>query len=267
MVFESFIKAGAHPASLKLFSLGFIAPFASATFSYLLFKPWASISMIFLSSFVLIPAMFNMLNDEEKIAEEIDTENKFLEEYGHVLVGMVVMFIGLTTGYLLLFLNLPINMQQMFFSVQQSDLHALNGMLVGGEAFFPIVANNFRVLAISIILSLFFGFGAVEIIVWNGALVATVMGNFFQEYMSAGHIAQGLFFSVTRYFTHGVPEIAAYIIAGVGGSILSIAIMKHEFKSKKWWSVVKVSSQLFAISGVLLVLSAIIEVYLTPWMY
>ncbi|MBS3138912.1 stage II sporulation protein M [Candidatus Woesearchaeota archaeon] len=267
MVFESFVKAGAHPASLKLFSLGFIAPFASATFSYLLFNPWASIAMVFLSSFVLIPAMVNIINDEEKIAEEIETENKFLDEYGHVLVGLLVMFIGLIGGYLLLFMTLPPNIQQMLFSVQQTDIHALDGMLVGEGAFLQILENNFRVLGIGIILSLFFGFGAVEIIVWNGALVATVMGNFLNEFLSTGQLAQGLFFSMTRYLTHGLPEVASYIIAGLGGSILSIAIMKHEFRTKQWWRVVKSSTQLFVISGALLIFAAIIEVYLTPWLY
>ena len=267
MVFESIVKAGSHPTFLKLSLLGLVAPFVAGISSYFLFKQWASISMVFLSSFVLIPTMYKILVDEEKITEHIDTENEFLEEYGHVLVGLVGMFIGLTLGYFLLFIAAPAQVQQTLFSVQQSDLHAMDGMLVGGGAFLQILKNNLRVIGISIALSLFFGFGAVEIVVWNGALLATVMGNFFNDFLSAGHIAQGILFSITRYFAHGLPEIAAYMLAGLGGSILSIALMKHEFRTKEWWRVVKASGQLFALSGVLLIFSALIEVYVTPWLY
>jgi len=265
MVFESIVKSGDHPAFVRLLAFGFVAPFASGITSYILFKPWAGIAALFLCMILLIPALYSILTTEEKITEHIDTESAFIGEYGHVLVGLMGMFIGLTAGYFLMFVSLSGDIQSLLFSVQQTDLHALNGQLIGGDAFFQIVQNNFRVLGITVLLSLFYGIGAVHVMVWNSALVATSMGNFFVEYL--GHPAQGMLFSITRYFAHGLPEIAAYVVAGLAGSILSIAIMKHQFRSKEWWCVMKSSAQLFGIAAGLIIVAGLIEVFITPWLY
>jgi len=267
MVFESFINAGKHPAFSRLALLGFAAPFAAGISSYYLFKPWAGISLLFLTVILIIPAMYKIIDEEEKITEHIDTENEFIEEYGHLMVALVGLFIGLTAAYFIMNLVLPTDLRTLFFSIQQNDMHALNGQLVGGEALSQILKNNFSVLGISIVLSFFYGLGSILVVVWNSALVASAMSSFFIEYAATGSTAGGLFFSITRYLVHGIPEISGYMIAGLAGSILSIAVMKHQFRTKAWHDVLSASMQLFAISAVIIVIAAIIEVQLTPWLH
>jgi uncharacterized membrane protein SpoIIM required for sporulation len=73
--------------------------------------------------------------------------------------------------------------------------------------------------------------------------------------------------SLLRYFTHGIPEIIAYVIGGIAGGIISIAIMKGDFKNKGFEKVLFDSSELITISLLFLLVAAFIEVYVTPILF
>ncbi len=66
---------------------------------------------------------------------------------------------------------------------------------------------------------------------------------------------------------HGIPEIAAYFIAALAGGIVSVAVIKHEVRSEKFWSVLQDSLNLIIIAVVILFLAAGMEVFITPYLF
>ena len=84
------------------------------------------------------------------------------------------------------------------------------------------------------------------------------------SFLGFGSIAT--YFSVAtisffRYMSHGILEVAAYFVAGLAGGIISISLIKHNFKEKR---VLIDALDLVLISLGLLVVAAIVEVFITP---
>lgn len=70
-----------------------------------------------------------------------------------------------------------------------------------------------------------------------------------------------------RYSLHGVPEILAYFIGGLAGGIISIAVIRHDFGTKKFERILLDSSDLLITAVVVLLIAAIIEVFITPALF
>ena len=84
--------------------------------------------------------------------------------------------------------------------------------------------------------------------------------NIFVSHQYAGVVTCGLF----RYAPHGIPEILAYFVAGLAGGIISTAAIRHDFGTKKYINIIMDSAVLLLLSLFLLVISAWLEVYITP---
>lgn len=69
--------------------------------------------------------------------------------------------------------------------------------------------------------------------------------------------------AIARYLTHGVFEIAAFFMAGMAGGIISIAIIKHEWRTHRFYDILWDSADLFVLSIVLLVFAGLVEVFIT----
>jgi len=67
-----------------------------------------------------------------------------------------------------------------------------------------------------------------------------------------------------KYMTHGVLEIIAYFVAALAGGILSIGVVRHDFKSGEFKKMILDSTDIFAISIILLFIAALIEIFITP---
>ena len=131
-----------------------------------------------------------------------------------------------------------------------------------------------KVMIFCILFSFLYGSGAIFILTWNASVIGAAVGNFirnhvstfaetagmsgFATYMHAGSL------SLLRYSIHGIPEIAAYFIAGLAGGILSVAIIRHDFGTSKFEQVLLDVSDLILIGIFVLFAAAMLEVYVTP---
>ena len=98
--------------------------------------------------------------------------------------------------------------------------------------------------------------------------MATAIGAFIRNNL---FYAKSIFdyFQVTaagllQYTIHGIPEIVAYFIAALASGMISFTLMKHEFMDEKFKKTLKDISILIGISIILLIISALVEVYITP---
>jgi len=73
--------------------------------------------------------------------------------------------------------------------------------------------------------------------------------------------------SILRYAVHGIPEILSYIVAGLAGGILSMAITRQDFGTKQFETVLLDVSDLVLLSVLILFIAAIIEVFVTPALF
>jgi uncharacterized membrane protein SpoIIM required for sporulation len=123
-----------------------------------------------------------------------------------------------------------------------------------GGRFMEIMTNNLRVTAFSFIFAFIFGAGAVFILLWNAGILGICIG------LMSKSLADIPINSI-RFLPHGIPEIAGYILAGLAGSLISIAVIRKAdseiIKSVTWDS-----AKVLAAGIALVLLGALIEAYL-----
>lgn len=137
----------------------------------------------------------------------------------------------------------------------------LTGSVTGGERLFLIFANNIYVLMFTLIFSLIFGAGVIFILAWNASVIAAAIGIFTKSDISALPIG------LSRYLIHGLPEIASYFIVALAGGMISVAVIRREQGTDKFWRVLKDSVNLVMVAVFILFIAALIEVYVTPLLF
>ena len=246
---------------------------------------YASMVMVALVSGVTIPLLYNTIRYEEQKDLEIPQEQQLLKEHGKAVMVFLMLFLGMTVGMTALYLAMPAEKTVNLFASQIDTYKQINpAAQVSGNATQPgrfqrIFFNNLKVLFFCIIFSFLFGAGAIFVLTWNASVIALAMGNVIRTNLSslaadAGIVNVGAYLKVavidgfSRYFIHGVFEIASYVIAALAGGIISVAIIKKHFtQTEKAEHIILDVSDLLIASFVVLLLGAIIEVYVTPALF
>lgn len=135
------------------------------------------------------------------------------------------------------------------------------GFVTSQERFLLIFLNNIYVLIFTLIFSLIFGAGVIFVLAWNASVIAAAIGIFSQSKLS--NLPLGL----ARYLIHGIPEIASYFIVALAGGLVSVAVIRHETGTDKFWEVLHDSLNLIVLAVIVLIFAAIIEVYITPLLF
>jgi uncharacterized membrane protein SpoIIM required for sporulation len=112
------------------------------------------------------------------------------------------------------------------------------------------------------------------ILAWNASIIGAAMGNLVRSNLAlaadavglsqAGHYFQVVSYALLRYVIHGIPEIAAYFVAGLAGGIISIAIIKHDMGTRKFEHIILDTADLLLIALLLTFVAGILEVWVTP---
>ncbi len=249
----------------------------------LVFNKHISILVITFTVMFSIPFMFYIIKLEEKKDEEIKKEKTLFKEHGKALSALMFLFLGFIVAFSVAYVVLPRSYVETNFDAQLQTFCSINmpndveGCVAGSldistRAIAPsfndgmnrvasILSNNFYVLIFCILFSLLFGAGAIFILAWNASVIGVAIGIF-----ARNNIAQ-LPLGFLRYMIHGLPEIGSYFIAALAGGIISVAMIKHEFKHEKFWHILEDSIDLIILAFLVLVLAAFIEVFITPMLF
>ena len=246
-----------------------------------IFEEQSSMVMVFLTTMAALPLMFHLLRfEEDKDVEHVE-KRTLLREHAPAIVFYTILFLGMATAFTLWYLVLPSNVSSTVFRVQTQTIASLNQQVTGNitqtSLLSKIFLNNIKVLIFCILFSFLYGSGAIFILTWNASVIGAAAGNFIRSHMAPFAAAVGLekvgaylyvsSLSVLRYAIHGIPEILAYIVAGIAGGILSMAIVKHDFGTGKFERVLLDVSDLVLLSVLILFIAAIMEVFLTPSLF
>jgi len=147
------------------------------------------------------------------------------------------------------------------YCLEEHGIPAATGAVTGSAAVLSIFANNIYVLIFTILFSLAFGAGAIFILVWNASVIAAAIGIF-----AKGELT-GLGLGLLRYMIHGIPEISAYFVGALAGGIVSVAVIRKDLHGEGTWKILQDSLLMIIIAIVILVVAALMEVYLTPFLF
>lgn len=280
-----------NPFSLKkkpwqLFVVGFFNTIIALILSYIVFKDAAGLLSVFLIVMSTLPLFYVTIKREEELDFKYP-ESRLLKEHGKVLIFFLFLFFGIMTAMVLAYVFLPQQMVNSVFNLQQAAITNVNNVIQTGPnsaavtgditsigLFLRILMNNFKVLFFCVIFSFLYGAGSIFILTWNASVIASAMGNLIKTevgkavsligFTSAATYFSAAAFSVFRYMTHGIFEIAAYFIAGLAGGIISIAFVRQNLKEPRVYLDVL---DLVLISVGILVVGGIVEVYITPLLF
>lgn len=282
MVLESLtnpLKAEKRPTQMIL--LGLLYTSIAILLSLWIFKEQSSLIAVFLIVFACVPIVYNTIRLEEKKDERESNEIILLKEHSKALMVFMFLFLGITISVAIWFIFLPNDVIVVLFSTQTDTIHSINGSVVGMYAqlgsFSTIFMNNFKVLLFCLLFSFIYGLGAIFILTWNATVIGVAIGMTIRKALADVALSTGMVkvaaylqiftYGFLRYAIHGVFEILAYFIAGLAGGIISIAIIRHNFGTKKFERILWDATDLILISLVVLLLAGILEVWVTPLIF
>jgi len=224
-----------------------------------------------------IPFLYFLFRIEEK--RNLITEGVFriFKEHQKGLFALMWLFLGILIGYSIMYIGLPkqnfaaqietycsINRPNNFDScIKQYGVEngKTTGFVIGIDRFVAIFSNNIYVLIFTVVFSLIFGAGGIFILAWNASVIAAAIGIYTNSNLNQLPLGLG------RYMIHGIPEIAAYFFGLLAGGILSMTIIKKDYKNEKFWDIIQDVLNLVITAVIILVIAAIIEVYITPKLF
>ena len=281
MVLESLISPkNAEKTPSKMIIYGAIYASVGIALGLWVFYSYASMIFVFLAAMAAVPLMYNIIKYEEKKDLEDMSETALLKEHSKALYAFMYLFIGMVLACVLWYTVLPANTVSTLFQSQTSTINAINGKITGlftadqFGIFSKIFLNNIKVMIFCAIFSVVYGAGAIFILTWNASVIGAAIGNFIRGNLASyahlvGFDKVAQYFSVIsigllKYVIHGVPEILAYFTAGLAGGIISIAIIRHDFGTRKFEHILLDSADLFLLSIGLVFVAAVLEVWITP---
>lgn len=279
MVLESLVTpmlAERRPVPLMI--LGAVYAALGLFLSLWVFEEHATLVMIFLTTLAGVPLFYHTAKFEEEKHLVIWDEKKLLWEHSKACTFLMAIFIGASIAFAVLYVVLPSAMTSNIFSAQTQTIINLNQKVTGNSIQFEVLTkiflNNVKVMIFCILFSFIYGTGALFILMWNASVIGVALGNFFRVRIAevasmvgfdvASTYLKVISMSVLRYSLHGIPEILAYVVAGVAGGIISVAVIRHDFNNKDFERIVLDASDLILISVGILFVAALIEVYITP---
>lgn len=242
-------------------------------------KDYSGIIVVTFTVMFSVPFMYYLIRLEEKKATQHMGTFRLLKEHRKALWAFLWLFMGFVVAFSFWYSLLPTTES---FQAQVRTFCTINNptdykgcvarygdpkgsvptvFASNTERLFLIFANNIYVLIFTLLFSLIFGAGVIFILAWNATVIAAAISIFTQSNLA--ELPLGLL----RYMIHGLPEIASYFIAALAGGIISIAVIRHEIGSEKFWEILQDSLNLVIVAVVILFAAALMEVFLTPILF
>jgi len=286
MVLEDLIHAKfAEQQPLLVLPLAFLYTSVALFVALWIFPSSAAIVAVFLMTIAAMPLFLDIVVFEKQKEEGSRSYFRDILKFGKankekLLPFFIYLFLGMALAIATWFVVLPSNMLNDLFHVQLNTIKEINLSLSSGSAVFSsffsaILANNLKVLAFSVLFSFIYGAGAMFILAWNASVIGVAIGDAIRSSLAAaskitggaiGFVSYSSAVSVglLRYLVHGVPEILAYFIGALAGGMLSIAIAHQEFSTDKFRKTSMDVACLVGLAALLLIVSALIEVSISP---
>ena len=251
------------------FLLGFSYSVIGITSALMLFPQDPGLASVAFTALLLLPSLNKMLSiEEEQVAEEYEFSLLTpFRDHADIFRVYFFLFLGIMLSYALFALLMPSLAASRIFE-QQIKAVGLVGQAVAiqsGIALTSILLNNLTVLAFSILASLVYGSGAIFILTWMASVWGTIIALVAKNSAAVAHQNPIVYFIVTvvLMLPHTILEAATYFTAVIAGGVLSKAAVREKAFSERFNKIALDAAIIFAFAFVLLVISALVEVYVT----
>lgn len=225
--------------------LSFIYVFFAYIVAKLFFPEGESIALIFTLTLILLPSLNHIINSEEIIEKK--GCNHFLKNHKVIFSVYLASFIGIFLGFLILSNYISFSYQLSF--IEKLDFTTIVQPTV--ENLFGLITTNLTVMIICFILSLFYGAGAIFLIVLNASVFAVFLN----------HLGKKIVY--LYFFIHLIPEVAGFLLAAISGAIISRALFVEKFCSKSFKNILRNSLIILLIATGLIIIGALLEIFVT----
>jgi len=196
--------------------IGFVFTIVAFVTSYLIFISEMSTAMIGFASLLILPYIIKIMRpDSPKYTSVFAKNNPSIKFFAFLFIGMAL-------AYTILFGVLSPNVRDIAFDNQlnviSSRFFAATGSFMNPTLFYEIVANNIMIVAIAVILSYFYGSGAIFVLNYNASIAGIVYGSSISQLIWGGST---LFSNPILFLPHTIIEILAYLLAAIAGLALS----------------------------------------------
>ncbi|MGV8152523.1 MAG: stage II sporulation protein M [Candidatus Nanoarchaeia archaeon] len=252
-------KAERHP--LEMMVIGFFYTSISILLSLWIIPDYASLVMVFFTVISCLYVTQKAIIVEEKAEKKSNSEKISFNYHAKALQFLLFLFLGFIFAFIFWTIVLPYHTVSILFDMQSSaitQVRTLTGDSISTHTIGVILANNSKVLVISFFLGLFYGAGAIFILVWNASVMGFLIGDLARNTFGIALLPAIIF----KYFLHGLPEMLAYFGAALAGGILFISIIRGDIVQKPR-RIISGVSMLLILSFLLLFLAALIEVYIS----
>ncbi len=260
------------------FVFGFFFTFIAFFLSVLFFRSSMSVVMIFLTTFLLIPTLIILLNIEEKVERKYGLKH-FFRNHKDIFEVYLFSFLGVFAAFVILGLgmyNSPDNYNELF-DFQSRFLEFQQGISTdviqsfvqsdstpGISQAVGVFAHNLLVVLICFVLSFFYGASAIFLIILNGSVFASFIVLVVKTISeNAAHGVQAFFFLMI----HLVPEVSGFLLAAIAGGVVSKAVIMEKRGTKAFKNVFKDATMMLLIAIGLVLLSALLEVFVTARLF
>jgi hypothetical protein len=234
---------------LSFLPLSFVFSFISVFFSFFIFPTATSLLSISFLVIFLTPLFYALIEREEMLAAHTKHKN-FFKRYEPVILSYAMIALGVLLAFSLMYMLLPSNPAFTDSCMLRQEGCSGAGCYIQSEipcreAVFSVQENNSGIFSLSgvliliilaFILSLFFGAGALLILVWDITLLAFILHT------------QGLSAVLMQ-----LPRSFAFFFAGLSGALLSVAVVRHEWRSHSFMRVIFDAAKLLILSLILLI--------------
>ncbi len=269
MVFESLFEwREIEQNPWKIIFLVFVLTEIAIFLSYYIFPSSASVVFIAFIVMSLMPVMYNIFTYEEQVDEKEYNDRSFFERHGRILKIYTFLFVGIIMAIIVFssFVNEEVYKKvfseqiKVIKNIRSGDLEiSSTGNFVNDFGLFTeIFLNNVQVTTLAFVLSFLFGSGALFLISWNASVLG-VFSHMMADKNSYYYISH--FMNLLSISLHGIPEMLSYFISGIGGTILSIGLIKSNHK----YIILRDALNMYIISLIFVIVSSFIEVFVTPY--
>lgn len=291
---ESIISPGtAERSPWDMIVLGFVIASVALWMGYYLadyIHAPPSILVLVVTVMALAPLMHRVLvmeEEEEELAGH-DSMFGFVIRHLDVIFMYCFLFLGLLAAFSFWYVVLPYQAEGMpsggeVFGLQNQTISSLQrqvtgdatGMAAADDAalarqrgFVRLYSNNMNVMLFCFLASFMFGAGALWIMAWNASVIGVFVGNKIKASLMGispleGYLTGFPFYSMSIALW-AVPEIMAYMVAGIAGGIVSVAVTRHHLRSEGFWLTLFDAFLFMLIAIFLVFLGAYIEHFFLP---
>jgi uncharacterized membrane protein SpoIIM required for sporulation len=213
----------------------------------------------------MTPIIYRIFRYEENLERE-EAEKKikesFIERHGETVLLFTLFFIGNFLSIAFFSLVAPDDFVKTVFSDQLAEISRISNLGGTTSALSPnilevIMLNNLRVMTLAFLLSFLIGTGAIIILSWNASILALYLASFLRQGLLEEFVNRTLSIA-----PHAPVEILAYFLAGIGGGILSVGVIREKMKSKEFILVFRDSLLMVGLAVVAVVVGAYLEVFI-----